>query len=201
MGGLVRQPLSHAPSWPVPRASSAATSLVSPRQTTRVPPPHLPLTTAAHSSLTYSPFHTAPRSGLAWKSFIDVGAGVIDSDYRGKYSSPDARLFCSACRTLPKRRPAAAPLPSPGLLPHSSSAFALFITGRRRSSHGTARPAQHRRPSVQSRRHGLHRQAGRPRGAVHPGAHLHARGTRSVVAVGDCRHICCCFAYRRCTDY
>ncbi|RWS01421.1 deoxyuridine 5' [Dinothrombium tinctorium] len=25
----------------------------------------------------------APRSGLAWKSFIDVGAGVIDSDYRG----------------------------------------------------------------------------------------------------------------------
>jgi hypothetical protein len=26
---------------------------------------------------------TAPRSGLAWKSFIDVGAGVIDADYRG----------------------------------------------------------------------------------------------------------------------
>jgi len=25
----------------------------------------------------------APRSGLAWKYFIDVGAGVIDSDYRG----------------------------------------------------------------------------------------------------------------------
>lgn len=25
----------------------------------------------------------APRSGLAWKSFIDIGAGVIDSDYRG----------------------------------------------------------------------------------------------------------------------
>ncbi len=25
----------------------------------------------------------APRSGLAVKSFIDVGAGVIDSDYRG----------------------------------------------------------------------------------------------------------------------
>mmetsp|Transcript_1682 Transcript_1682/g.3735 ORF Transcript_1682/g.3735 Transcript_1682/m.3735 type:complete len:169 (-) Transcript_1682:495-1001(-) len=25
----------------------------------------------------------APRSGLAWKSFIDVGAGVIDADYRG----------------------------------------------------------------------------------------------------------------------
>jgi dUTP pyrophosphatase len=25
----------------------------------------------------------APRSGLAWKQFIDVGAGVIDSDYRG----------------------------------------------------------------------------------------------------------------------
>jgi len=25
----------------------------------------------------------APRSGLAWKKFIDVGAGVIDQDYRG----------------------------------------------------------------------------------------------------------------------
>lgn len=26
---------------------------------------------------------TAPRSGLAWKHSIDVGAGVIDADYRG----------------------------------------------------------------------------------------------------------------------
>jgi len=25
----------------------------------------------------------APRSGLAWKNGIDVGAGVIDEDYRG----------------------------------------------------------------------------------------------------------------------
>lgn len=25
----------------------------------------------------------APRSGLAWKNSIDVGAGVIDADYRG----------------------------------------------------------------------------------------------------------------------
>jgi len=25
----------------------------------------------------------APRSGLAWKKHIDVGAGVIDQDYRG----------------------------------------------------------------------------------------------------------------------
>lgn len=25
----------------------------------------------------------APRSGLAWKNFIDTGAGVIDADYRG----------------------------------------------------------------------------------------------------------------------
>ena len=26
----------------------------------------------------------APRSGLAWKNFIDTGAGVIDADYRGE---------------------------------------------------------------------------------------------------------------------
>ena len=26
----------------------------------------------------------APRSALAWKKFIDVGAGVIDADYRGE---------------------------------------------------------------------------------------------------------------------
>lgn len=25
----------------------------------------------------------APRSGMAWKNFTDIGAGVIDSDYRG----------------------------------------------------------------------------------------------------------------------
>ena len=25
----------------------------------------------------------APRSGLAWKNHVDVGAGVIDQDYRG----------------------------------------------------------------------------------------------------------------------
>jgi dUTP pyrophosphatase len=30
----------------------------------------------------------APRSGLAAKNMIDVGAGVIDRGYRGKY-------FCS----------------------------------------------------------------------------------------------------------
>ena len=25
----------------------------------------------------------APRSGLAWKHHIDIGAGVVDYDYRG----------------------------------------------------------------------------------------------------------------------
>ncbi len=38
------------------------------------------------SSLASAHFHplpAAPRSGLAWKNFIDTGAGVIDSDYRG----------------------------------------------------------------------------------------------------------------------
>ena len=27
--------------------------------------------------------YLAPRSGLAWKNSIDVGAGVVDYDYRG----------------------------------------------------------------------------------------------------------------------
>ena len=31
-----------------------------------------------------SSFHsTAPRSSMAWKHHIDIGAGVIDADYRG----------------------------------------------------------------------------------------------------------------------
>ena len=38
----------------------------------------------------------APRSGLAWKSFIDVGAGVIDADYRGNVGSPSQFLDLSA---------------------------------------------------------------------------------------------------------
>ena len=32
----------------------------------------------------YSYGRVAPRSGLTWKKFIDVGAGVIDEDYRGE---------------------------------------------------------------------------------------------------------------------
>jgi dUTP pyrophosphatase len=28
-------------------------------------------------------FISAPRSGLAWKNHLDVGAGVVDADYRG----------------------------------------------------------------------------------------------------------------------
>lgn len=36
---------------------------------------------SSHASRHPSP--AAPRSGLAWKHFIDVGAGVIDEDYRG----------------------------------------------------------------------------------------------------------------------
>uniref|UniRef100_A0A2K1XXZ2 dUTP diphosphatase n=1 Tax=Populus trichocarpa TaxID=3694 RepID=A0A2K1XXZ2_POPTR len=31
----------------------------------------------------FIPFNLSPRSGLAWKHSIDVGAGVIDADYRG----------------------------------------------------------------------------------------------------------------------
>lgn len=35
----------------------------------------------------------APRSGLASKHFIDVGAGVIDADYRGNVGVPSLQLW------------------------------------------------------------------------------------------------------------
>ena len=31
----------------------------------------------------------APRSGLAWKEHIDIGAGVVDEDYRGNLGKSD----------------------------------------------------------------------------------------------------------------
>jgi dUTP pyrophosphatase len=37
-----------------------------------------------HKNFFFNFFPKAPRSGLAWKNFIDVGAGVIDEDYRGE---------------------------------------------------------------------------------------------------------------------
>lgn len=36
----------------------------------------------------------APRSGLAWKNFIDVGAGVVDADYRGEGKILKSWLVC-----------------------------------------------------------------------------------------------------------
>lgn len=49
-------------------------------------PPHGKGLVATDLALDVPPGHyarVAPRSGLAWKNHIDVGAGVIDSDYRG----------------------------------------------------------------------------------------------------------------------
>ena len=39
----------------------------------------------------------APRSGLTWKNFIDVGAGVIDEDYRGECNN---KLNYSMCNFI-----------------------------------------------------------------------------------------------------
>lgn len=41
----------------------------------------------------------APRSSLAWKNHIDVGAGVIDSDYR-YFSLLFFIIFCFVCRNM-----------------------------------------------------------------------------------------------------
>ena len=56
----------------------------------------------------------APRSGLAVKKFIDVGAGVVDQDYRGpvgvvlfNYALDDAVRFYLTPLCAPKSLPAA----------------------------------------------------------------------------------------------
>jgi hypothetical protein len=36
----------------------------------------------------------APRSGLAWKNHIDIGAGVVDEDYRGNVGKSLLTLRC-----------------------------------------------------------------------------------------------------------
>jgi dUTPase len=41
------------------------------------------LTNFSHMILSKNVWKKAPRSGLALKNSIDVGAGVIDRDYRG----------------------------------------------------------------------------------------------------------------------
>ena len=41
----------------------------------------------------------APRSGLAWKQHIDIGAGVVDEDYRGnlgEYESKHLHSFVAS---------------------------------------------------------------------------------------------------------
>uniref|UniRef100_A0A7S3JS76 Deoxyuridine 5'-triphosphate nucleotidohydrolase n=1 Tax=Aureoumbra lagunensis TaxID=44058 RepID=A0A7S3JS76_9STRA len=53
---------------------------------TQTVPPHgkaLVKTDLAIATPTDCYARIAPRSGLAWKKFIDVGAGVVDADYRG----------------------------------------------------------------------------------------------------------------------
>jgi len=47
----------------------------------------------------------APRSGLAWKSHIDVAAGVVDRDYRGAgFLVPTPASLFSPARALPLAR-------------------------------------------------------------------------------------------------
>ena len=35
----------------------------------------------------------APRSGLAWKNHIDIGAGVVDEDYRGNLGGLEPLIY------------------------------------------------------------------------------------------------------------
>lgn len=57
---------------------SSASDLVIPAHGKGIVPTDLAIAVPAG---TYG--RVAPRSGLAWKNFIGVGAGVIDADYRG----------------------------------------------------------------------------------------------------------------------
>mmetsp|Transcript_6357 Transcript_6357/g.14900 ORF Transcript_6357/g.14900 Transcript_6357/m.14900 type:complete len:160 (-) Transcript_6357:136-615(-) len=81
--------------WRSPRAATAASvkggaiPCAPPRRAAPCAPPRRP---AAHHNLLCRGLRShasclswcaAPRSGLAWKNFIDTGAGVIDADYRG----------------------------------------------------------------------------------------------------------------------
>jgi deoxyuridine 5'-triphosphate nucleotidohydrolase len=47
-------------------------------------PPHPPSWLRLGPQSLHRTRTAAPRSGLAWKHFIDTGAGVIDADYRGE---------------------------------------------------------------------------------------------------------------------
>ncbi|KAG6530907.1 deoxyuridine 5'-triphosphate nucleotidohydrolase-like [Zingiber officinale] len=57
---------------------SSAAAMVVPARGKALIPTHLSIAIPAD---TYA--RIAPRSGLTWKNSIDVGAGVIDADYRG----------------------------------------------------------------------------------------------------------------------
>src|SRR5690349_14209240 len=55
---------------------------------------------------------TAPRSSVSWKNHVDVGAGVIDADYRGhvkvclfNHADTDFTSTCRLTGTLRSRLP------------------------------------------------------------------------------------------------
>ena len=97
---------------------------------------------------------SAPRSGLAWKSFIDTGAGVIDADYRGNVG---VLLFNHADTDFNGSSPA----PQHARLPTTRTAASLPAAT---APAVTAACAWRR---IRSRRR-------RPRRPAHPRAHLHA---------------------------
>lgn len=118
-----------------------------------------PLPPSANTNSTYG--RIAPRSGLAWKKHIDVGAGVIDRDYTGNVGSTSLPLSHLSPLSPSNNRP------TPSLLLLNN-----YYSGRRRS--------------LQPRQGGPQGSCWGPRRAAGGREDRHSRCCRSRRSRGNC---------------